>query len=421
MTIKILCTGDIHLGRTPTRLKTDEHNSELFSPRHVLQKTVSLAKEMKVDMVALTGDLLEHSGAYLEAYSALYNGVHALQKSNIPIYAVAGNHDFDSLKRLHKDFPDFNLLGTTNGWDEKIVRLRETPLRIQGKSFLSSHSRTNPLLDYQPPGDEIPTIALLHCDVGSAQSDYAPVQLQDLKDRAPTAWLLGHIHKAECISATPLILYPGSLQPLDPGETGVHGPWLIEVDNHLSARAVQYPLATVRYETIEVALKKEEQKELSPLIAEQLRKWHEANNAYLVNVNTLACRILLSGQIEYHNHIPSLIEKLENNNSFPFENVNYFIEKCIDKTTPAISLDKTAKHKDLPGLLARKLIILRDGQPEGEYKQLIREAKQKMSALGRNASFTPLYMADPPAEETVRTALIQAGQFVISELISQKE
>src|SRR5690606_15084227 len=44
-----------------------------------------------------------------------------------------------------------------------------------------------------------------------------------------------------------IVLYPGSPQPLDPGEPGVHGPWLVEVGDDGRVTAEQVPLATLHY------------------------------------------------------------------------------------------------------------------------------------------------------------------------------
>jgi uncharacterized protein len=87
---------DIWLGRLPPSHEglrivhlTDIHHS-LFTPLEFVERAVHLANELEPDLVALTGDYVTLSPAYIWPVAS------ALGKLRAPlgVYAVLGNHDF---------------------------------------------------------------------------------------------------------------------------------------------------------------------------------------------------------------------------------------------------------------------------------------------------------------------------------------
>jgi hypothetical protein len=103
-----------------------------------------------------------------------------------------------------------------------------------------------------------PSIGLLHCDRGAgSDSVYCPVPGGDFARSGIGTWALGHIHKpdsADSVRSEPRNFYAGSPQPLHPGEPGPHGPWMIDIGPDRTTTVTHLPLATVRYETITVAV-----------------------------------------------------------------------------------------------------------------------------------------------------------------------
>ena len=67
MTIRILCTGDLHLGRRPTRVPQTA-DAHVFGPTSAWQSFVLAAIERKVDAVVLTGDVVDESNKFYEAF-----------------------------------------------------------------------------------------------------------------------------------------------------------------------------------------------------------------------------------------------------------------------------------------------------------------------------------------------------------------
>src|SRR3954469_17173730 len=95
MTVRVLATGDIHIGRCST--KTDEPG---WPCAQAWDDLVRLAIDERVDLVALSGDIVDRENRYYEAIGPLERGLRALAKEGIPVFAVSGNHDHDVLPRV---------------------------------------------------------------------------------------------------------------------------------------------------------------------------------------------------------------------------------------------------------------------------------------------------------------------------------
>ncbi|MBI1750826.1 MAG: metallophosphoesterase [Acidobacteria bacterium] len=68
---------------------SDIHHS-LFLPFHAVLDAVSLANRLKPDVIALTGDFVTYSRAYIEPVAAILGTLRARHG----VFAVLGNHDF---------------------------------------------------------------------------------------------------------------------------------------------------------------------------------------------------------------------------------------------------------------------------------------------------------------------------------------
>ena len=99
MSVRILCTGDIHLGRRPSRVP-EGLDARALGPARAWEALVEKAIELPVDAAALTGDIVDESNKLYEAYSVLQKGVERLLEAGIAVFAVAGNHDYNVLPRL---------------------------------------------------------------------------------------------------------------------------------------------------------------------------------------------------------------------------------------------------------------------------------------------------------------------------------
>lgn len=250
--MKLLAAADLHLGRAlggvPCQFADD------YSPRQAWNDLIDRAISERVDAVVLAGDVVDRENRFFEAYGVLHSGVARLSDAGIPVIAVAGNHDTAVLPELAStlDGLNFVLLGVGGRWEwHDITDSDERRLRIYGWSFPAQHHRHSPFEETLAPGADAPAmrLGLLHCDYGQAASAYAPVSANDVQDSGIPLWMLGHIHVPQCHTPgnSTTAYYPGSLQGLDAGESGIHGALLIDYDGDAQPRVTTVPIAKLAY------------------------------------------------------------------------------------------------------------------------------------------------------------------------------
>jgi DNA repair exonuclease SbcCD nuclease subunit len=423
MAFRILCIGDVHLGRKLAHLPSNV-NSRAVGPASAWDAFVQAALDKRVDAVVLTGDIVDESNKFYEAYSHLQRGVRKLVDADIPILAVAGNHDFDVLGRLADEIPGFWLLGRGETWNDTVVTANSSDsVKFVGWSFANRHVGTNPLATCPRFDETIPIVGILHCDCFSASSVYAPVSLQELKTQGPGVWLLGHIHGPQVLSdSSPLILYTGSPQGLDPSETGEHGAWLIELEPAGTTRHELVSLAKLRWENIDVSLDKvDDSGALEGAVIDALRSRHEEIRASLAGTILVGCRLRFTGRTKLHRSLTGEIDRIKSDLRPPLEETEYFVEKIENQTRPDIDLENVARSNDPAGLLARRLMVLDEGRPDEEYNALLQRARpglDKQRATNEYASLPD--NQQPLSDERIRDLLFEAGIATLDKLLSKE-
>jgi exonuclease SbcD len=96
--MKVLHTSDWHVGKTIRGLsRLDEH-------RRVLGEITTLARERKVDLVLVAGDLYESAAPSADAEQVVLRGLLDLHDTGAKVVVIAGNHDnpgrFEAIRPL---------------------------------------------------------------------------------------------------------------------------------------------------------------------------------------------------------------------------------------------------------------------------------------------------------------------------------
>lgn len=389
---RLLCVGDIHLGRRPSRVPDDIEDHGVrkveLTPVAAWERALAWAVDNNVDAVVLAGDVVESNFDRFEAYGHLDRGARQLEKAGIGLFGVAGNHDVEALPRLADHLEHFKLLGRDGVWESvELTKSGGAKLRLLGWSFPEQRVYRNPLDD--PMADvsgDIPTIGILHCDVDGGKSPYAPVPRSAFEHAPGDAWLLGHIHKPGDLSAKRPIGYLGSLVSLDPGEPGLHGPWLACISESGPIKLTQLSIAPLRYERIDLSIDSIpdlEGDELEDAFAAVLRsvldKVHERITPTLGSTKVVGCRITLTGRSKIHERVRRIVADgtVQDGQKRDHDGVIYFVEKIVDLSAPALDLNKIAKGSDPPALLAQRLIHLQENQSEAQT--LIKAAAEKIN------------------------------------------
>jgi DNA repair exonuclease SbcCD nuclease subunit len=424
---QILCTGDVHLGRRPSRVPVEDDE---LSVRHVWERFVETAINREVDVVVLTGDIVDSENEMYEAFGALERGVQRLLDGGMEIVAVAGNHDHDAFPRLVRgiDADGFHLLGPGGTWEEVQIGLESgETVRFVGWSFPQPTVLSSPLDDLEIAETDEPTIGVLHCEAGSGEGQYAPVR-RDVLARMPVdTWLLGHIHAPnDHREAGQLQLYPGSLQPLDPGEPGTHGAWLVEVSGK-DASAEQIPLASLRYEERAVDVTDcETGDDVEETVLHALRDSAAELGEQFPDLRHVAHRLRFEGRTAIHREIDETLREMVGTVRREVDDISATIESFKLDTRPAHDLDELARADDPPGVLAQLLLKLENGDVEHERVQrILRAASKATREVHESSRYEPLRRdsetRDSPDRGELRSMLYQQGLLLLDELHASRE
>ncbi|MBI2874043.1 MAG: DNA repair exonuclease [Firmicutes bacterium] len=406
----------MHIGRRPGHLP-EGADVEGISCAQAWEDVVLHAQDAGVDLVVLTGDVVDRENRYFEAFGPLEAGIRTLAQGGIRVVAVAGNHDFDVLPKLGQSFnPDeFRLVGAGGAWERLTIHKEGKPaLHLDGWSFPTEHYEADPLAGYRlgpapGPATDAPILGLLHADLDQLRSPYAPVTAAALRGLPPRFWLLGHIH-APALYEEPgraSILYPGSPLAMSPKEPGIHGPWIIEVSDTGRVEAWQVPLSRVRYEAIVIDV------EGAQTVDEVDRRFTENILAHLQDavakggeaLTHLVCRVRLVGRTPMHRRIETRLEERARQLQLSYGRAIAVVDRISVETRPERNLGEIAYGSGPPAVLARLLLMLGGDPSDPEQERLLRKAREILREVQGAAHYRELKtggVVGAPGDEGIR-------------------
>lgn len=418
--MKIIVTGDIHIGKRSSAIEGD---ALFLSTKYTWEQIVDYALHNAVDLVVLTGDIIDRENRFFEAVSPLRQGLERLGAHHIAVAMVAGNHDYDVLPEiLHTvDQADIFLLGAEGRWEERIVKRGDREIQLIGWSFTRPDQTEDPLktLPVAMIRQDIPTLGILHGDTQGQTSRYAPINSALLREtKGVDAWLLGHIHKPEVQHpAAPLILYPGSPHALSPKETGIHGPYLLEWEGG-EWQTRQIPFSPVRYESLSVDISAVTDKEsfrqkLSHALQQYARELPDTER-----LKHLVYDIELCGESDHLREFQQWgtdeVQMYEGSLSF-----KETIRKVHLKIRPVIRVESFYNDPSYMGVLAHAIRALETGEPNRFVDELKKEWDERFEALWRSNIYLPL-SAPVDQEEKMRITLLKECRRLFTELYNQR-
>jgi DNA repair exonuclease SbcCD nuclease subunit len=395
--MRLLCTGDIHLGRRPSRIPADAvDDPKRFSTSAGWEAIVELAIAEAVDLLLISGDLVDLDNRYYEAMGPVEAGLAALSEHGIPVVAVAGNHDYSTAPGFADRYRDsFHLLGRNQQWERHTIHDREgrPRLHIDGWSFANERVTEDPLASYTLTAvSDVPVIGLLHADVDATEKRYAPVRLRDLQRAGVTCWLLGHIHGHSLRNPVgyPPVLYPGSPVPLDPGETGEHGVWLLDIEREQAPQFTFRPIARHRYHPIDIDLTGITQpRDAGERVADEIRRAHDATlgEPQRQTLEYMLFRVSLIGTIPVGIDLDHEMDLVQRDVRLP----RATIETIRNQTRPQVDLLALAGEKTPPGALARMILALRESPAS---VPLLADAQREVAKVRGQSPFGDLQDLD---------------------------
>ncbi len=329
--------------------------------RRALENLVDLALEKKVSFVLIAGDL--YDGDQKDYATALFfnRQMLRLRAKKIPVFAISGNHDAESVITKVLKPPDnvvFFPVRKPSSLDHP-----ELPVTLHGQGFANASVQENLVLKYPDPVAGNFNIGLLHTSLAgsSAHDTYAPCSLADLEKKGYHYWALGHIHQPEVIQKAPWIVYPGNIQGRKVNETGVRGCSLVEVNDALEVTShTLVPLDVVRWAHLEIDLSEVTSEDsLAALIGSTFREaLQEAGD------RLLAARLTLTGTTPLHGVLHADLSRWQaqcTSIAVEIDPEQLWFERLKLRTAPAYDPQELAQRDDLTALV---LTALEDFSPE---------------------------------------------------------
>lgn len=228
--MRFLHAADIHLDSPLRGLERYEGapvEAIRLSTRRAFENLINLALAEDVAFVLIAGDL--YDGDWEDYNTGLYfcAQVARLQKRNIPVFLIAGNHDAESRMTRRLDLPKNVHLFPSQ--QPSTIRLEELRVAIHGQSFAQQAVELNLAEKYPPPVSGYLNIGMLHTSATgrAGHAPYAPCRIEDLLARGYDYWALGHVHNREILHADPPIVFPGNIQGRHIREVGPKGCTLV--------------------------------------------------------------------------------------------------------------------------------------------------------------------------------------------------
>ena len=377
--------ADLHIGFP---LKNGENN---FNFQNTLDFVIEKAKEYKVDLVVIAGDVFHKRDPEVRDEKLFARFVNALAESNIEILIVTGNHEGAPFRErsIHLDL--YNELPL------KFIHISKTPevITIKGVNFITLPYpfKTNILSkeEYRDKSeDEVlnilnrrllsivdelisevnggKNILVAHMPVSEGVigfeqyinfSKELPLSIEELDRSNIIYYALGHLHKNQILKSRKYehtFAYPGSLDRLDFGEENdPKGFFFVEVEDSLKAiEFIENPFARKFY-TI------------------QIENDSSFDNINFEKIKDSIVRVVVKGNLEDEGKLRTLIDKLKNS--------AYVFTQVIDERDTGAVVLSSVSEVDPMKAIEEYLDKSKDARLKKLRERILEEARNILGEL----------------------------------------
>ncbi|MBQ8295074.1 MAG: metallophosphoesterase [Clostridia bacterium] len=224
--MKIIHTGDVHLGSTMKNLPPEKAKLRQAELMDTFAQLAVYAKNNGVSAVIIAGDLFDENNL-LRRYK---QDVFAVIKDAAPVgfFYVSGNHDdeFDYEDELP---PNLFLFSKSRGWQSY-----DFPENITLTGMDSKFMRAETLAALSLDKTRF-NIVVLHGDIAGGKTSFETIPLTALQNKYVDYLALGHIHKpmaaAKPLDGRGIYRYCGCLEGRGFDECGQRGFFLLDIEN----------------------------------------------------------------------------------------------------------------------------------------------------------------------------------------------
>ncbi|MBB2483036.1 metallophosphoesterase [Bacillus sp. APMAM] len=347
--------------------------------REAFQHLVDVAIERNVAFLVIAGDL--YDGDWKDYNTGLFfiSQMSRLQKENIKVFLIRGNHDAANLITKELKLPE-NVIEFSVDKPETFT-IEELQVALHGQGFASRAVTENIAKAYPSKMEGYVNIGLLHTSATGREGheSYAPCSLDDLKEKGYDYWALGHIHLREVLhEKNPVIIFPGNIQGRHIKETGQKGCTIVTVKDGQIHHYEHHDLDVLRWEVCSVdASSCETVQDIVVTAREKLEELYQHSEGRF-----LAIRIRITGSTDAHQALLVDREHVINNLRSLALEVGYgdiWIEKVKIETTRKMDIEEL-REKSSP--IASILDYIEGlSQDEEMFELLLQEFKDLQSAL----------------------------------------
>ncbi len=367
MSLRFLHAADLHLDSAFEGLPARKAALRRGEQRELLARLASLVEREGLQLVLLSGDLLDSGNTYYETGEEL---VRSLSKLSVPVFISPGNHDYygDACPYARLQLPE-NVHVFTRP-EIECVYLPELNTRVYGAAFTDKRSRALlPGFHAAPKSAGQIDLLCLHGEVGVRESIYNPISEAELAGSGVDYAALGHVHKASglCRAGTVWYSWPGCPEGRGFDETGERFVNIVALDGGQCALR-QVSIAKRRYEILRVNVTGAD-----PLLAVHTMLTDETvRDVY---------RVILTGEVSAPPDLARLKRNLE----------EFFFELQLrDETHLRQSVWERAGEDTLRGLFLKKLRERYDSaRSEAERQQIEQAARWGLAAIDNREEVTP--------------------------------
>lgn len=235
--MKLIHTGDIHLGCTPDA-GTDWSRARSRDIWRTFEDIIKAAESEGAKLLLICGDLFHRQPLLKELNEA--DSIFSLAV-NTQIVITAGNHDYMIPGSAYYGFKWNDNVHFLKSENFEQLELPELNTVIHGFSYHGTgpDAGLNGTLEtLKCPDDGKTHILMLH----GGDTDHLPLDFNRLKNSGFDYIALGHIHKPQIFDDSPMA-YCGSPEPLDKTERGSHGYMLVTLSKNMPANIKFVPAA----------------------------------------------------------------------------------------------------------------------------------------------------------------------------------
>lgn len=292
--MRILHAADLHLDSTFAALTAEKARQRRRESREILSALAETAQRERVDIVLLSGDLMDGERVFPETIELLKA---ALERMRCPVFIAPGNHDpyTPDSPYAKESWPDNVHIFRSESLT--AVPLAELGCVVHGAAFTDRHRYTQALDGFSAPRDGMTHLLCLHGAVNEPESVYGGITRRQIEDSGCAYLALGHIHQYSGVQmeGACVWVYPGCPEGRGFDETDDKGTVIAEVTaGRVDVRFV--PLCRRRYRILRVDVTNAEpiaalERILPPTAAEDI------------------CRVIFTGETDIRGIDPRALEE----------------------------------------------------------------------------------------------------------------